>query len=636
MSDSRTQPTEPRVVALTSDAITRPDHNDPAALKARPAPDMTPLPQRQPTDALRSEMLDKALRLEAQGEFAQALELYDTMLTRQPLDAPVLYQSGLCLLSMALPERAADRLRESVAVEPHAPPAHVMLGVTLKALGRLHESIACMDRAIEVDPRCFSAWVERGVTQIALERPHDALSSFDKAIAIEPASLSAISYRGEALRLVDQIDQALACFDHVLAVDADHVISLLGRAATLSQARRNAEALEYLERALSIDPANMHALNNRGNVFVSLHRYEDALTSFEQALTINNGLVAAWINLANTLEALGRHDEAKAASDRALALGPESPAAHWNAALLDLRAGRYETGWERYQVRWLMSRFGTPRHRHLTLWLGKDDLRGKRIVLWQEQGFGDTIQFCRYAIMVAALGAAVVLEVQPALKRLIAESFKGIAHVVGSDEAVPACDFATPLMSLPLAFETTANTIPFLPRYLKTDPARVQSWAARLGPSRGKLRIGLACAGNPKHKGDLDRSIDLGVLASLTEVGDLFIVQKDMRAGDHATLAAHPEIVHFDDALTDFAETAALVDNLDLVISVDTSLAHLAGALGKPVWILLPALADWRWQRDRDDSPWYPSARLFRQRIGEGWGEVIDRVRGALAALEHA
>ncbi|RKP47167.1 tetratricopeptide repeat protein [Pararobbsia silviterrae] len=634
MSDSRTQQNEPRVVAPASEASMAPDHDGLTAADARPAPGARKLPESQPTDAARSDLFDTALRLEAQGEFEQALAVYETILAAQPRNTRALYQSCLCLLSLARPENAVARLRETIAIEPCAPLAHVMLGIALRRLGQLHEAIAGMDRAIEVDPRCFIAWIERGITQIALECPHDALSSFDKAIAIDPASLSAISHRGEALRLLDQIDQAMACYDHVLAVDPNHMNAILGRASTLSQARRNIEALQGIERALSIDSGNKHALNNRGNLLVALRHPGEALKSFEQALAIDPGFIAAWINMANALEALGRRTEAKAASDRAVALGPESPAARWNAALLDLRAGSYESGWERYQVRWLMNRFGTPRHRHLKLWLGHEDLRGKRIVLWQEQGLGDTIQFSRYAIMVAALGAAVVLEVQPALKRLMAESFKGMAYVIGSDERAPECDFATPLMSLPLAFATAEDTIPFAPRYLKTDPTRVQSWAARLGGLKGRLRIGLACTGNPKHKGDLERSIDLATLASLTEFGDLFIVQKDMRADDHATLAAHPEIVHFGEALTDFAETAALVDNLDLVITVDTSLAHLSGALGKPVWVLLPAVPDWRWQHDRTDSPWYPSARLFRQGIGEGWGHVVQRVREALEAFE--
>ncbi|WP_413197093.1 tetratricopeptide repeat protein [Pararobbsia alpina] len=575
------------------------------------------------------------MNLRFEGKFDEASALYESLHARAPRDAHVLYESGLCLLSMGKTADAEARFRESVEIAPQAPPAHVMLGLALKTRGRLHDAIAAFDRALEFDPQYFQAWMERGLAFGALDRVNDAIASFDKAIAIEPTSLTAIGHRGDALRRAGQIDQALACFDHVLTSDPDDTVALLGRGAALSNVRRNAEALECIEPVLSLQPHNVHALNNRGNVLVNLHRYEEAIQSFERVLELDPTYIAAWINIANVLATLNRYDDAKAASDRALTLGPESPAAHWNAALIDLRAGRYDSGWERYEVRWLMTGFGAPKHRNIKQWLGKDDLKGKRIVLWHEQGLGDTIQFCRYAIMVAALGASVVLEVQPALKPLIAESFKGVAQVIGTGEAGPFCDYSTSLMSLPLAFETRAESIPFAPRYLKANPARVQAWSERLGPSQGKLRIGLACTGNPKHKGDLERSIDLGMLASISRYGELYIVQKDARQGDRATLAARPEIVHFGDALTDFGETAALVENLDVVISVDTSLAHLAGALGKPVWILLPTHADWRWQLERDDSPWYPSARLFRQRTAGAWDEVVARVCEALEGLKR-
>lgn len=605
----------------------------------QPPPSSDALTDAATLPALPPDALDQALRLHMAGEVGRANTLYDAILARTPRNADVLHLSGLCLLTAGEPARAADRLRESVDIAPHQPAAHVGLGRALKALGQIDEAMACFDRAMSADPRYFAAWMERGIALVELDRVHEGLADFDRAIALEPTNPGALSNRGDALRRLRRFDESLACFDHALAIDPVNIDVLLNRSAALRDARRNAEALECVERILSVDPDNVPALNNQGNAQVNLRRYQEAVRSFERAIELDPGFIAAWINLANALVTLGRHDDAKAASDHALSLAPNSPAAHWNAALLDLRAGRYATGWERYQVRWLMSGFGSRRHTHLPLWLGKEDLRGKRIVLWQEQGLGDTIQFCRYAIMVASLGAAVVLEVQPSLKALMAQSLRGIAQVIATGEPGPHCDFATPLMSLPLAFETDANTIPFAPSYLRADEARVRVWAERLGPANGRCRIGLAYTGNPKHKGDAERSLDLGMLASLTSEADFCVVQKDARPGDQATLDAHPEIRHFGSMLGDFSETAALVANLDLVISVDTSLAHLAGALGKPVWILLPKHADWRWQLERDDSPWYPSAKLFRQRKAGGWDDVVTRVREALgvfSAERHA
>ena len=605
------------------------DRDDPSASPV--SPESAASPAR--SERLPASTIDEALRLHMAGEIEQALALYEAILAESPDDANVMQLSGLCLIQMGQAERAAERLRASLGIDPHQPSVHVKLGMALKVLGQFDDALDCFDRALAADPRHFDAWMERGIVLVMLERPREALGCFDHAIAVVPTNVGALSNRGDTLRRLSRYEEAFACFDHALAIDPLNIDVLLNRSVTLRETRRNAESLECLQRILSIDPVNVPALNNRGNALVNLRRHEQAVQSFERVLKLDPVFVPAWINLANVLTTLGRHDEARAASDHAISLAPHSPAAHWNAALLDLRAGRFDTGWQRYEVRWKMAKFSTRRYQHLPTWLGKEDLRGKRIVLWQEQGLGDTLQFCRYAIMVAALGATVVLEVQASLKSLIAYSFQGIAHVITAHERAPECDYATPFMSLPLAFSTTANSIPFAPSYLKADPARVSQWRDTLGARTRKLRVGLAYTGNPRHRGDLDRSIDLGALASLERYAELIVVQKDARPGDQPTLAAHPAIRHFGPMLTDFSDTAALVANLDLVISVDTSLSHLAGALGKPVWVLLPAHGDWRWLRDRDDSPWYPTARLFRQRTNGDWDDVVQRVEQALEEM---
>ncbi|WP_158602038.1 tetratricopeptide repeat protein [Pararobbsia silviterrae] len=588
----------------------------------------------EPTPHDAREALEEALRLHTQGDFDAAQVRYDALLARQPDHLEAAQLSGLCLLTAGHAERAAARFRRAIELDPRRPIAHVKLGLALKMLGQVEDALIAFDRALAIDPRYFEAWMERGITQAALDRPVNALACFDHAISIEPAHPGAMSNRGDTLRRLGRIEEALACFDHALAIDPGNVDVLLNRSTALRDARRNLEALDCVERILAIDPSNTAALNNQGNARVNLRRYDDAIESFTRAIDLDPGFAGAWINLANTLVTIGRHDEARVASDRALALAPNWPSALWNAGLHDLRTGRYATGWERYEARWQMSGFSLRRYKDIPLWLGKEDLRGKRILLWHEQGLGDTIHFCRYAIMVAALGARVVLEVQASLKTLIASSFKGMIDVVAHGDRVPSFDFATPLMSLPLAFATTASTIPFAPSYLKADPVRIEAWRARLGPMRARRRIGIACAGNPKHKGDAHRSVDLGLLVPLAQYGELIIVQKDRRRGDQATLDAHPGIVNVGPSLGDFSDTAALVAQLDLVISVDTSLAHLAGALGKPVWVLLPPHSDWRWELGRDDNPWYPSARLFRQRTVGAWGELVTRVCDALAALD--
>jgi hypothetical protein len=280
-----------------------------------------------------------------------------------------------------------------------------------------------------------------------------------------------------------------------------------------------------------------------------------------------------------------------------------------------------------------MPGFESRRHAHLPAWLGAVDIRGKRVLLWHEQGLGDTLQFCRYAVMVAALGALVVCEVQPSLKSLLATSLRHVALVVATGEPVPPCDYATPLMSLPLAFGTDSGSIPYAPAYLGADPARVAAWEKQLAPRRHPLRIGLTLSGNRAHKRDRTRSLEASRLAPLAGMADCLIVQKELREADASFLARSSDMRHVGDELGDFGDTAALIANLDLVISVDTSVAHLAAAMGKPVWLLLAVDADWRWQMERQDSPWYPTMRLFRQTEAGDWGELIERLALALAQV---
>jgi hypothetical protein len=269
------------------------------------------------------------------------------------------------------------------------------------------------------------------------------------------------------------------------------------------------------------------------------------------------------------------------------------------------------------------------------LWLGHESLQDKTILLYAEQGLGDTLQFCRYVKLVAARGARVIVEVQPPLVALL-QDLEGASQVIAKGEPLPPFDFQCPLLSLPLAFKTNLATIPAAPSYLAAAPDKVAQWAATLG-APGRARVGLAWSGNPVHKNDHNRSMPFEQFAHIVGDGHEFIsLQKEHRESDLAALAASGKVRQVSAQLHDFTDTAALCAALDLVIAVDTSIAHLAGALGKPVWILLPAASDWRWLLERDDSPWYPSARLYRQAAGEPWSTVLERVKADLAALGRA
>jgi hypothetical protein len=363
-----------------------------------------------------------------------------------------------------------------------------------------------------------------------------------------------------------------------------------------------------------------------------LGRLEEALESYARARAIKPDYAEALYNQGNALVMLGRHREALASYERALAIKPDHAEAQWNQGLARLRLGDFRAGWKQYEWRWQRPD-GVKSQRSFAqpVWTGQQSLQGKTILLHAEQGLGDTIQFVRYATLVARRGAKVMLEVQRTLKGLLAR-VEGVAGIVGRGEELPAFDLHCPLLSLPLAFGTELSSIPASVPYLAATDDRIETWSARLPPRKG-LRVGIAWSGNAKHKDDRNRSIALARLAHLFAApGVQFVsLQKDARDGEAEVLRDIPGFLDLGPELKDFADTAALISLIDLVISVDTSTAHLAGAMGKPVWVLLPFSPDWRWLLEREDSPWYPTARLFRQPMIGDWESVIGRMRRELA-----
>jgi Tfp pilus assembly protein PilF len=390
-------------------------------------------------------------------------------------------------------------------------------------------------------------------------------------------------------------------------------------------------ALGLIGTTVRCRPDWSEAHSNYGVVLNELERYDEALESFERSLTINANGVAALYNRGNALLGLNRVQEALASYERAIALQPEHADAQFNAAMARLCLGDFGSGWRQYEWRW-RTPLGAAARRHVAapLWLGDAKLAGKTILLHAEQGLGDTIQFARYAPIVARLGARVLLEVQPSLRSIFVE-LEGVSAVISRGEPIPRCDLHCPLLSLPLALATELTTVPGGVPYLSPADAAIAKWSDRL-PQSPALRIGLAWSGNPDLKNDRNRSISLQQLAPLWSTPGVQIVslQRDVRPGDLECLDRTPGIIRLESELVDFAETAAVIANLDLVISVDTAVAHLAGALGTPVWLLLPFAPDFRWMIDRDDSPWYPTARLFRQPRRGDWSSVIGVVRDQL------
>jgi tetratricopeptide (TPR) repeat protein len=400
----------------------------------------------------------------------------------------------------------------------------------------------------------------------------------------------------------------------------------------LQKLERHEEALVYFNQALVVQPSNISALLNRGTSLHRLNRPDAALSSFDRVLALDPRNAKAHYNRANILHEQRRFDECLAAFAKAVALAPDYADAHFNEALTRLLLGDFEQGWKKYEWRWK-----TESQRHLSrdfgrpLWLGAESLAGKTILIHFEQGLGDSLQFARYLPRLAAMGAEVVIEVPPSLQPLLSR-VPGVSRVIGREDQPPPFDVHCPIMSLPLAFNSSLEAIPADVPYLEVPPDHLSKWQSRLPPKRG-LRVVVAWAGSATHKHDLRRSIPLAALQPLFDAGqgiEWLAVQRDLREDDEACLAELPRVLQLGAKFEDFADTAAVLSLADLVITVDTAIAHLAGALARPVWILLQHSPDFRWLLDRDDSPWYPTARLFRQERSGDWDETIARVAAAL------
>jgi tetratricopeptide (TPR) repeat protein len=519
----------------------------------------------------------------------------------------------------------------SRAIRREARPAYLAsLGTALLNQGRREDALKAFDKAVQLQPDDADLWTKLGNALVEVERPADAILSFEQALKLDPRHWDAANKAALLFLQSGRFEEALICCNLCDELQPDGSLTLSMRALTLYNLRRFEEALADNRRAHALDPTNADICNNTGNVLRSLGRDEEALAWFDQALQLRPNFATAVANKAVSLAELRRFDEAFAAYYRARAIDPNDALAEWNLALLQLQTGNFRDGWAGREARWKIPSLSDGYYPKLSApaWSGAEPIAGKTILLCADEGLGDAFQFARYVPIVAARGARVILVVHDVLCFLMA-GLTGVSECLPKSAAtLPAFDFHCPLSRLPLVFGTRLDTIPAEKSYLPPPaPDRAQGWQERLGP-HDRLRVGLVWSGNPKHNNDRNRSIPLRELARILDVDATFVsLQKVPKPDDRAALLERAEIVDPTADLTDFADTAALISCLDLVITVDTSVAHLAGALGCPTWILLPYYApDFRWLLDRDDSPWYPSVRLFRQGHSRDYADVLERV----------
>ena len=541
--------------------------------------------------------IEEGMTLQRQGRHAEAEKIYTRILKTLPDQFETLSLLAELKLQRGKPGEAFRHRAAAVAARPGSVDAPNHLGHVLRALKRDGDALASFDQALALDPRHIDALGNRGDVLLALRRPAEALACFEAVLAVSPRHTDARANRGVALATLGRHAAALADFDAILAT-APHPVASFNRGNALSALDRNAEAIAAYDRTLALVPDHAAAWSSRGLCLQALNRHADAIASF----------------------------------DRALALAPDFAEAHLNKSLALLALGDYPRGQAEYEWRWkragaddLRHKFGRP------LWLGESSIQGRTILVHAEQGLGDTIQFARYVPLLARMGAAVIVETHAELKPLLSR-LAGARTVIARGEPRPAFDVHCPLGSLPLALRTELGSVPADIPYLAADPGRVAPWRTRLETVPGP-RVALAWAGNSAHANDRNRSVPLTQLRALWASGGArFVsVQRDQRAGDAELLAGEP-VLHLGGELADFDDAAAVLACCDLTITVDTAVANLAGALGRPVWVLLPFSSDWRWTADGARSPWYPSARLYRQPQPGDWDSVIARVAGDLPA----
>ena len=496
-------------------------------------------------------------------------------------------------------QQAQAHYRRILRDEPGQPEALHALGIIAFQLKKYDIANSLIGKAIESKPKVPQFYYNLGLVFIALKRQERAIQAFQEAIKIRPDYADAHYNLGLALKKQHQFEEAILNFKHVI----------------------------------KLTPDDADAYYNLGNAYEALGRYESAVETYRMAIRRNGAFAGAFNNLALVLKKMGRINEAINYFRKALRLQPALAEAHWNLSLSLLINGQFEEGWKEHEWRFMRGKRSTiyPHRFDIPLWDGSS-FTGKRLFVHSEQGFGDTLQFIRYLPMVKRLGGTVIFEAfGPLLETM--RGFPGIDKLVELSpdrRHVENCDYYVPLMTLPMLFSTDIPTIPSNIPYIFAAPEKAGQWKNRIN-EKG-YNIGIVWAGKPEHENDGNRSCELAQFLPLARIPgvELYGLQKGGAARQAKTLDGMKTIINFDRELKDFSETAAAIENLDLVISIDTALVHLAGAMGKPVWTLLPHAPDWRWLLEREDSPWYPTMRLFRQPGRGDWGAVFDRVKDEL------
>lgn len=598
------------------------------------------------------------------GRLADAVASYDAAIERKPDFQYAWCNRGAVQLGLGQQHAALESFERAAQLNPQDLISHANRAALLQGMARWQEALASHDRVLALNPQLFQSWVQRGNVLRHLGNREAALAGYREALKLKPdyaeahyncgvllepqqpqaalahydqalASLADFHQchynRAGLLKSLQRLPESLAAYDKAIAIKSDYAEAHANRAVVLQELRRWDEALDSYDHALRLRPDQAEWHLNRSGVFKGLGRWDDALACCDRAGALRPDFAGAHFERGNILAELTRYEEMQAEYDQAVALEPDLAEAQYNRALGLLLLGDYSRGWRSYEWRWEVHAKLSLEKRNFKqpLWQGERSITGKRLLVYSEQGLGDAIQFGRFITTVAHLGATVIAEVQEPLVSLM-RTVEGVSEAVADGSPLPPFDYHCPIMSLPLAVGSSLDTIPRAVPYVRSDPDKVAAWQSRLGQRR-RPRVGIVWSGNPRQGNDRNRSFQLARWADqLPREFEYVCLQKEVRPVDLPALAANPWITRYENELTDLSQTAALCECLDLVISVCTSVAHLSGALGRPTWVMLPFHADWRWLVDRVDSPWYPTATLYRQQNSGDWDGLFSRIAADL------
>ena len=536
-------------------------------------------------------MLNQAVQAIQNGNFSGAETILKRVIQAHPTNLAALNILGLASASQSKHREAVEIFKKAVRINNKDPGLHYNLAKALLESGNDAEAIQHHKKTTELATKNPNAWLNYGKSLSNLGRHQEAIEKYDRALSIESGFAEAF----------------------------------LNKGASLKELKKYQEALDCAEKALSLNSSLAEAWSNRGVALKELRRYQEAIESYEKAISIKPDFYEAWLNHGSALSEIKNYDQAVESYNHVINIKPDFYNAHCNKAFIQLLTGDFENGWVNYEHRWGITKAEPYRHSNIARLKDVQGVKDKKILVWGEQGHGDTIQFVRYVQMIQDKGAKVTLEVQPSLKKLLADSITN-CEVICPGESSQKYDYEIPLMSLGLLFKTNLSSIPSKTPYLRASEAKLEFWSQNLKLKDDQLNIGIACSGFIGEKHFDNRLIDIEKFQPFSDSANIFLIQKDLRSSDAKYLESQKSIRYLGNEIHSFEDTAAIIELMDSIVTIDTSIAHLAGALNKKTYLILAWNPDWRWLQDRSDSPWYPSVNLIRQKSINNWDGCLESI----------